>query len=74
MKAARVVEPVKVVEAVSTKPLWNSRVVPVAFSPVPKVLNGKAKVRLLIVLQPKAPEAQVKALLAALQLVERPAP
>jgi hypothetical protein len=31
-------------EAVDTKPLLNSRVVDVAFSPVPRVLNGKAKV------------------------------
>ena len=31
---------VRVEEAVETKPLLNSRVVEVAFSPVPKVLNG----------------------------------
>ena len=32
--------PPKVDEAVETKPLLNSRVVEVAFSPVAKVLNG----------------------------------
>jgi ribosomal protein L12E/L44/L45/RPP1/RPP2 len=36
---------VKVVEAVDIRPLLNSTVVEVACSPVPRVLNGKAKLR-----------------------------
>ena len=43
---------VSVEEAVETKPLLNSSVVLVAFSPVPRVLNGKAK-------DPPAPVGQV---------------
>jgi len=42
---ARVVEPVRVEEAVERKPFVNASVVEVAFSPVPKVVNGKEKVR-----------------------------
>ena len=42
---ARVVEPVRVDEAFERKPLLKAMVVPVAFSPVPRVVNGKAKVR-----------------------------
>jgi hypothetical protein len=38
------VKVVRVEEAVETKPLLNSRVVEVAFSPELRVLNGKAKV------------------------------
>ena len=39
---ASVVEPVKVDEAFERKPLLKARVVEVEFSPVPRVVNGKA--------------------------------
>ena len=41
---ARVVEPVNVDEAFERKPLLKAMVVEVEFSPVPRVVNGKAKV------------------------------
>jgi len=48
VKLCKVVEPsaskvLKVVEAVETKPLRKAKVVEVAFSPVPSVVQGKAK-------------------------------
>ena len=41
----RAVKLVRVDEAFERKPLLKAMVVPVAFSPVPRVVNGKAKVR-----------------------------
>ena len=41
-RVVTVVEP-RVDEAVDRKPFWKERVVEVAFSPEPRVMNGKAK-------------------------------